>query len=351
MTRRWTSRSVLVALGLAAALGSPSGARAQAPTSAAAHLSFGMYRDAREAFERARNAADAPGAAGLWREAGALYRAALQRAPASDEAPEAAINGAHAFKRASMFGEAIDMHRLFLGAYGSEESLARLERGDPRKYAERLRYVNASRETLLEAYIATFDYAAAAALEATIARDRRADVSARREAGYHAVRLHTSLGARGEAAAVHRIWLRLGPTPAYRAMLEYLLASAALEAWQERLPDRGANRAARLQAMAMMDRYFEAHRDDPAARWPLVRAAYYSAALRRAVHDPAARAWCRSTVAAFERYRASTDTPGSPDAEFASACAAFADGKGPQVRAGMAVRGAPELLAPPLPAP
>ncbi len=43
-----------------------------------------------------------------------MYEAALLAAPARDEAPEAAINGASAYKQVGEFGKAIEMYDKFI---------------------------------------------------------------------------------------------------------------------------------------------------------------------------------------------------------------------------------------------
>ena len=57
-----------------------------------------------------------------------MYEAALLAAPARDEAPEAAINGAFAYKQVGEFGKAIGMYDKFISEYGSNERLTTLQK-------------------------------------------------------------------------------------------------------------------------------------------------------------------------------------------------------------------------------
>ncbi len=62
-----------------------------------------------------------------WREAAAAYKVALDAAPDRDEAPEAAMNGAFAYKQVGEYDKAIEMYELFISRYGNEETLSTLQ--------------------------------------------------------------------------------------------------------------------------------------------------------------------------------------------------------------------------------
>jgi hypothetical protein len=296
------------------------------------------YGSADKAFESARTMPDGPARAARWRQAAALYRAALERAPAADAAPEAAINGAHASKQVGDYEQAIGMYELFVREYGSESGLARLEKGDPgaspprapdpRRYAERVGFLQQAHGALAAARVLLFDYRRAAETFDTIAGNARFQPAARRDAARNAVLLHAHEGDRERLLGSHAAFLRLDPPAEQRAEVDYLVAQADLESWDEHGLDEGANRAARLRAVKAMDAYQAANKGNPAAAAEVVRAAYHGAALRRAGRDPRASEACKDTVAAFERLRAASPVVeghnralGSAEAELAAECA------------------------------
>src|SRR5262249_41688620 len=111
-------------------------------------IAGGYYIDAYKAFQKAEKMPDGPDRVKQWREAAALSQVALKNAPARDEAPEAAMNGAYAYKQVGDYDQAIDMYTLFIKEYGNEENLRKLEHGDssvtppkpadPKKLGERV---------------------------------------------------------------------------------------------------------------------------------------------------------------------------------------------------------------------
>jgi len=88
------------------------------------------YLDARKLFEEAEKMPDGPERQKKWRAAAAAYKVALEAAPDRDEAPEAAMNGAYAYKQVGEYDKAIEMYELFIAKYGSEETLDKLQRGE-----------------------------------------------------------------------------------------------------------------------------------------------------------------------------------------------------------------------------
>ena len=94
-------------------------------------VSQGFYQDAFAAYQAAEKMPAGPERDAAWRKAGGLYKVALEKAPARDEAPEAAINGAKSYKQVGEYDDAIAMYSLFIKEYGNEDRLAALEKGDP----------------------------------------------------------------------------------------------------------------------------------------------------------------------------------------------------------------------------
>ena len=60
-----------------------------------------------------------------WREAAAAYKVALDAAPDRDEAPEAAMNGAYAYKQVGEYDKAIEMYELFISQVRQREERCR----------------------------------------------------------------------------------------------------------------------------------------------------------------------------------------------------------------------------------
>jgi hypothetical protein len=289
--------------------------------------------DAYRLFQRAEKMPPGPERDQAWRDAAAVYRAALERVPDRDEAPEYALNGAYAYKQVGGYAEALALYRLFLSRYGSEASLERLARGDPeaspprapdpRRYDERRRYAQMAAEQVAAAEVLLFDYPAAAAAYDALARNRHFEPKARRDAAYNAVLLHAHAGERDRMLAARAVHAALAPAREALAEVEWLVARASLAAWDERAPDAGANRAARLVALAEVERFAAHHEARPEAAPLLAQAAGAAARLRRAAGEPLGPAWCARAARAFDRTRAAR--PGDPPllaaAEPAASCA------------------------------
>jgi len=121
------------------------------------------YLDARKLYEEAQKMPDGPDRVAKWREAAAAYKVALDAAPDRDEAPEAAMNGAYAYKQVGEYDKAISMYELFIAKYGNEQTLQKLQSGDakakppvaadPKKYEERVKYLQGAHDALAGAYV------------------------------------------------------------------------------------------------------------------------------------------------------------------------------------------------------
>ncbi|WP_281318174.1 hypothetical protein [Polyangium sp. y55x31] len=299
-------------------------------------ISRGYYVDAAAKFEKAEKMPDGPERVAAWREAAALYRVALEKAPARDEAPEAAMNGAYCYKQVGDYDQAIDMYSLFIKEYGSEANLSKLEKGDdaakppkpadPKRYAERVKYLKQAYDALSAAYVLFFNYRAAAETYDTISRNARFEKPARREAARSAVLLYANVGERDRVIASRNAFLNLEAPVEQKAEIDYIVASADLKAWDEKGLDEGANKAARVKAMDAMEGYYEMNRLTPAATPFLVQAAYHAAKMRKAAGDPKAFEWCRNTISAFDKFKsfAAVDGKkalGTMQADMAAECA------------------------------
>jgi tetratricopeptide (TPR) repeat protein len=87
------------------------------------------YADARNLYDEAEKMPDGPERRKKWLAAAAAYKVALEAAPDRDEAPEAAMNGAYAYKQVGEYDKAIEMYELFIAKYGNEATLEKLEKG------------------------------------------------------------------------------------------------------------------------------------------------------------------------------------------------------------------------------
>ncbi|WP_437894070.1 tetratricopeptide repeat protein [Sorangium sp. So ce124] len=299
-------------------------------------ISRGYYIDAARAFEKAEKMPDGPARVAAWREAAALYKVALEKAPARDEAPEAAMNGAYCYKQVGDYDQAIAMYSLFIKEYGSEENLSKLEKGDPganppknpdpKRYAERVKYLKQAYDALSAAYVLFFNYRSAAETYDTIARNGRFEQAARRDAARNSVLLYANIGERDKMTASRATFMSLNPPPEQKADIDFLVASADLKAWDERGADEGPNRAARTKATQSMEAYYAANKNNPAASGYVVQAAYHASKMRAAGGDPKARDWCKNTMTAFTSFRNSATGDkvkalGSVQADMAAECA------------------------------
>src|SRR5262249_27921428 len=69
---------------------------------------------------------EAPSKRKTWREAGELYEAALNAAPARRDAPEGAMNAAYAYKQIGEHHKTISLYHQFITHYGSNQQTTTL---------------------------------------------------------------------------------------------------------------------------------------------------------------------------------------------------------------------------------
>jgi tetratricopeptide (TPR) repeat protein len=293
------------------------------------------YLDARTLYEQAEQTPSGPERDKKWREAAAAYKVALDAAPDRDEAPEAAMNGAYAYKQVGEYDKAIQMYQLFIARYGDTKTLARLQAGDPQaqpplapspaQYAERTKYLKSAYDALAGAYVLFFDYPRAAGTFDTISTNQHFSGEHRRAAALQALGLYASLGDPGGMDRARQRLRELGASAPELAEADFTVASAELKKWDEFSPNEGANAAARRRALRAMVEYYERHQRNMAARQWVVHAAYWAAKLHRAAASPVVNTWWTNTIRAFERYKASAPRKegrstalGSPEAGMAA---------------------------------
>ena len=280
--------------------------------------SGGYYIDAYAAFQTAEKMKAGPERNKQWREAAALYNVALKEAPARDEAPEAAMNGAFAYKQVGEYDKAIEMYNLFIKEYGSEANLSKLEKGDAGakppvkpdavKYKKRVEFLKQAYDALSSSYVLFFNYRTAAETYDTIARNNRFQQDARRSAARNAVLLYANIGDREKMLGSRTTFLGLSPPAEQKADIDFLVATSDLKKWDENGADDGPNRTARLAAINAMDEYYAKNKSNTAANAYTVQAAYHSAKMRKAGRDPKAADWCKQTIQAFGKYKGSAGT-------------------------------------------
>ncbi len=271
------------------------------------------YMDAGALFDAASKLPEGAERNQRWREAAAAYRVALEKAPGNENAPEAAMNGAFAYKQVGEYDKAIAMYELFISKYGSDATLRALQNGDPAsqppiapdraRYEKRVGYLKDAYDALASSYVLFFTYPRAAETFEQIAENEHFDEEPRREASRQSLALYASLGDAGGMRRARERFRALAASPKEMAEADFVVASSELKRWDQYSPDEGANRQARARATAAMDEYYRTHQGQDAAAPYVVQAAYWSAKTRRAARAPDTQRWWDQTIAAFERYR------------------------------------------------
>lgn len=274
------------------------------------------YLDARAKFNEAMAESKKPNPdkaklEKLWREAAGMYEAALRAAPGRDEAPEAAINAAFAYKQVREVSKAIELYNLFIDKYGSEENLNRLQKGDPKgkvgpqldKYKERVDNLYKANEALASTYYTFFNYPKAADGYAKIAANERFEDDKRVAAARTAMALYTSLGDRNGMNAQYNLLNRLKAlTPEKRAEADFSRADFEYGQWNPTAPDTGNNATARRSAVAALSAYYNANKANPAAARFALEAAYKVGKMMKTVGDTGYRTWFRTTTTAWDYF-------------------------------------------------
>jgi len=301
----------------------------------------GYFQEAAKAYKKAQEMAasspDAPETKKQWRKAAELYEGALEEAPHRKEAPEAAILGASAYKQIGEYDNAIKMYELFIGEYGSEERLAKIEKGDPankiapnkEEVKERVKFLKVAYDALAEAYVLFFDYRRAASTYEKISTVKRFDGKDKRAAARNAVFLYANIGDRAKMTTAKDRFFGMDPSAEERAEVEWLVASADLKQWDSQGQDKGSNLDARRRAAGAMDSYYRRFKGDSAASAFSIQAAYYAAKLARKGKEAAAGGWCKKTTGQWDGFKANVGNDeegkskalGSIQADMAAECA------------------------------
>lgn len=270
------------------------------------------YLDARKIYDEAEKLDPGPDRDKKWRMAAAAYKVALDAAPDRDEAPEAAMNGAFAYKQVGEYDKAISMYELFIARYGNRKKLRAIRDGDPSsepplladpaKFGERVKFLKLAYDALASSYVLFFDYPKAAGTFEKISGMEHFSSNDRRDAARQSLALAASLANASAMRGARKRFADLGASPEELAEADFVIATAALKQWDPLSPDRGANRQARRKAEQQMTRYFEVNERNGAAAKFMVGAAYWVARTKRAARDARANRWWTHTKSAFERY-------------------------------------------------
>jgi tetratricopeptide (TPR) repeat protein len=290
-----------------------------------------FYQDAAKVFKQAQDASPGPDRDKLWRKAAEMYEGALKEAPGRDEAPEAAINGAYAYKQVGEFGKAIDMYNLFISNYGSEANLSKLDKGDaksppdPARYRTRLQFLGDAYTALSTTYYGFFNYQRAAETYQTIGSTTRFDEKRRKDAARNAMVLYANMGERDKAASNYRTLVSLHPSPDEKANADFLVADYDYKQWNGKGADSGSNRLARQSAEGTLEGFYGANRNNPAAAKFALEAAYEVFKMKKTVGDPAYKGSAKTAITAWEFFRAhaavkdgKSEALGPPFADYAA---------------------------------
>ncbi len=236
------------------------------------------------------------------------------------------MNGAYAYKQVGEYDKAIAMYELFNAKYGNENTLNKLQNGDakgkppadPKKYEERVKYLQGSYDALAGAYVLFFNYPRAAETYDTISKNTHFSQADRRTAAQQALSLYASLGDKGGMTRARERFQQLGASPKELAEADFVVASADLKRWDQYSGDDGANGNARRVAQNSMDNYYAANKGKDAAAQFVVQAAYWSAKTRKAVASGETNKWWDSTIAAFSKWKALAPVTGGKNSALGS---------------------------------
>ncbi len=283
------------------------------------------YLDAGKLFQKAMKMEDGPERDKTWRAAAAAYKVALDVAPDRDEAPEAVMNGAYAYKQVGEYDKAIAMYELFIANYGNATTLAKLKGSEPAKYEERVKYLGDAYQALAGAYVLFFDYPKAAETFDAIASVEHFGSEDRKLAAKQGLMLYVNLDDRDGMLRMRRKYEQLGAGAEELAEADFLIASATLKKWDPNSPDKGANQTARIAAQNAMTQYYELNRNRPSAYKYVVQAAYKVALAKLAASSPSQDEWWKKTIDAFDKYAAAapkkggqSEALGTPEASMAA---------------------------------
>ncbi len=276
------------------------------------------FDKARKAFDAAQQAEkDNKPAADiqkLYAQAAGMYESALQAEPSNARAPEAAINAAYSYKKIGNTAKAIEMYRLFIDKYGSEDILKKLE-GDKKSkgggaakenpYDERVGYLLQAWEALSSTYYSFFDYRRAAESYSKIALNKRFPAARRQNAARNAMVIYANIGDRANMLVQYGVLI----SPEFnlpadkRVEADFNKANFDYSQWDINGPDTGSNAANRRVAQTSMSDFHQKNQaNGPAARFAL-EAAYKIARMLKSIGDATYHDWMKKTISSWEFFK------------------------------------------------
>ena len=280
-------------------------------------LQNAAFDDANKVFEQAKAAPPGPAKDVLWRRAGIMYEAALRAAPSHKDAPAAAINSAYCYKQVGQFNKAIDLYQLFIGNYGSETILDRLQKGgvDPEKkqkvgpnlaeYGERIKYLGMAYDALSTTYYGFFAYQRAAESFGKIAANPRFDDPQRSKAAHVAKVLYANHGDRANMNKMFGVLTdpKMKLPADKRVEADYLKASFDFSQWNPTGSESAGNSAARTQAIQTLNQFHLANKANTAAARFTLESAFRIAKMLQSVNDPQYRVWFKTVIGDWEFFK------------------------------------------------
>src|SRR5262249_30091377 len=160
------------------------------------------------------------------------YGECLDKAPGRDEAPEAAMNSAYAYKQIGNYPKAIEMYTKFINDYGSEDRLGKLEKGRPKTKAPPAPQKNQTRlQRLADAsapfgstYHGVLNYQKAAEMYEKVGANQRFAETKRKDTARNAMILYANMGQKDKMTGMYRLSSSLHPTADEKANADYLVA-------------------------------------------------------------------------------------------------------------------------------
>jgi tetratricopeptide (TPR) repeat protein len=275
-------------------------------------LQEAAYIQAREKFKQAKDAKPGPEKDKLWREAAGMYEAALSAAPARDEAPEAAMNAAYAYKQVGEFNKAIELYNKFIAEYGSEQRLQKLQKGDaqakvapdPKRYQERLGFLTTAYDELGTTYYGFFNYPKAAETYDKVATNERFDDARRKTAAKNAMILYANMGQREKMRSQYNVFVKLHPSTEEKANADFLVANYDYSQWNPAGADTGTNKQTRFAAQQSLAAFYNTNKNNAAAAKYVLIAAYQDAKMQKTGGDAGYRTWYKNTISAWDNFKA-----------------------------------------------
>lgn len=251
-----------------------------------------------------------------WKDAAKLYNDALEKAPSYRYAPKAAMRAAFSYKQLGDFASAIKAYDRFISAYGQEDLLKALEKGDtkkgtppdPAQYKERLQYLGLAYDELGTTYYSFFNYQKAADTYEKVAQITRFAEDKRKTAAKNAMILFNANGQRDRMLSMYKIVTSLRPSAEEKANYDYLVASFDYQQWNPNGGDGGSNRASRQNAELAMSQFYAANKGNPAAAKYALEAAWRVAKMKKSAGDTAYHTWFSNTKTAWDFLNAHANT-------------------------------------------